>query len=220
MDLYHVLNRGVEKRDLFMDTRDYARFVHDMYEFNQRAATDNVRRRMEEMTDFVNPSSEPRKRIVDIRGWCLMKNHYHLLLSERIDGGMTLFIRRLNIGYANYFNQRYSRSGFLFQGRTKKKRIDSDAYFLHILHYIHLNPLDFLSGCNEWRQRKISSARKAAEHLESYRWSSYLDYCGKKNFPSILTTNLFQEHSGGIQRETSAYLRDIEIGDLGELTLE
>lgn len=217
MELYHVLNRGVEKRQIFMDTRDYARFVHDLYEFNDTTPAENTRRR-QEMTDFVNTSL--RERIVDIHCWCLMKNHYHLLLSEKVEGGLTLFIRKLNVGYANYFNERYKREGSLFQGRTKKIRTTSDAHFLHILHYIHLNPLDYLRAAKNWRMRSVASAITALKYLEGYRWSSYLDYCGRKNFPSILTTDLFEGKQGEIKSGTARYMKDIEMPEIKPFILE
>src|SRR3989344_5584550 len=213
MELYHVLNRGVEKRDIFMDKQDYLRFVHDLYEFNDAKPALNMGYAFKSI-DLRNQYVRERERIVDIHGWCLMKNHYHLLLSEREEGGLTKFIRKLNVGYANYFNERYSRSGSLFQGRTKKKLIDSNRYFLHILHYIHLNPLDYLGGAQHWREGRVPSAVSALTQLEKYRWSSYLDYSGDHNFPSILTTKLFQGKRGEIARTTKTYLRDIEINDL------
>lgn len=216
MDLFHVLNRGVEKRNLFLDTQDYARFVHDMYEFNDTKPADNAGRRFP-MKGFVNPSSD-RELIVDIHGWCLMKNHYHLLLSERCEGGISLFMRKLNVGYANYFNERYQRDGALFQGRTKKKHIDSDAYFLHILHYIHLNPLDYLPDAKQWRQREIRNEKSAFAHLEKYRWSSFLDYIRRKNFPSLISTGLFADLC--TEQKTREYLRDMDIATIRPFALE
>lgn len=218
MQLYHVLNRGVEKRTLFLDTQDYARFVHDMYEFNDAKPVENTGRRAKgDVTGFGNPSHE-RERIVDIHGWCLMKNHYHLLLSEKVDGGIPLFMRKMNVGYANYFNERYKRQGTLFQGKTKKKHIDSDAYFLHILNYIHFNPLDYLASSKDWRLREINDHNRAWEHLQKYKWSSLLDYCGKKNFPSILTQDVFGDMC--TENTTKHYLRDIELTDLQPYLLD
>jgi len=200
-----------------MDVNDRMRFVHDLYEFNDTApAPEFIRHR-----DFVNPDIRKRRdRIVDLHGWCLMGNHYHLLLSEKVEGGMSLFLRKLNVGYANYFNERYTRSGTLFQGRTKKIRISSDAYFLHILHYIHLNPLDFLRGAESWRTLEVKNAKNALRHLDSYRWSSYLDYCGTKNFPSIITRDLFGDVFSNYKKTITSYLKDIELSDVKPFLLE
>ncbi|TSD04846.1 MAG: hypothetical protein Greene07147_900 [Parcubacteria group bacterium Greene0714_7] len=155
-----------------------------------------------------------------------MRNHYHLLLSERVEGGLSLFLRKLNVGYANYFNERYERSGTLFQGRTKKILIENDAQFNYILHYIHLNPLDYLKGGEGWRVRdkgkNIRSVQEALDYLKEYRWSSYPDYTGEQNFPSILTTSLFGEASGSYKKTIEKYLKGAEGKELeiGSLTLE
>jgi putative transposase len=137
-----------------------------------------------------------------------MKNHYHLLLSPLSDGGITAFLRRINIGYANYFNIKHDRSGTLFQGRTKKVPIETEGHFQHILHYIHLNPLDYLDGAQDWRTWQIESAPKALAHLSAYKWSSYNDYCGTKNFPSVLSPDLFRDVYGNYQSVMQKYLAD------------
>lgn len=194
MELYHAMNRGVDGRKIFLDTQDYARFVHDLFEFNDTApATEFLGSTVPEMSG--HGMSRHRKRIVDIHGWELLQNHYHLLLSERVEGGMTLFLRKMG-GYARYFNERHGRRGNLFQGNTKKVLVVHQEHFLYILHYLHLNSLDYLPGAKKWRERDrgtIPDISKALEHLKNYRWGSYLDYCGKTNFPSILTTSLFKD---------------------------
>lgn len=224
MELWHVLNRGVDGRPIFLEDFDYLRFVHDLYEFNTPAPADsNVGYRFKSR-DIVSPYIKERgmERLVDIHGWCLMKNHYHLLISERTEGGLSLFLRKLNVGYAKSFNEKYKRVGTLFQGRTKKILIDSDAHFNYILHYIHLNPLDYLAGAEKWRERDhggVSNTNKAFQHLAQYRWSSFLDYSGHKNFPSILTTTLFGRAFGNYPQALREYLTDTEE-DLGSLRLE
>lgn len=220
MELYHVLNRGVEKRDLFMNDGDRLRFVHDLYEFNDTAPAPEFIKYREIVSPDTGRPAWTRERIVDIHGWCLMKNHYHLLVSERVDGGLSQFARKLNVGYAMYFNEKYMRSGTLFQGRTKKIHINSDAYFLHILHYIHLNPLDFHKGSALWRSREVKNSARALQHLAEYRWSSYLDYCGKKNFPSIITKELFGDVFKNYERVIRAYIQDIEIAAIKPFLLE
>ena len=225
MELFHLLNRGVDKRQIFLDNQDRARFVHDLHEFNDKPSATNTRRRMPPdspeatMFDLRGRTSE-RERIVDIHGWCIMGNHYHLLLSPIEEGGITTFIRKLNVGYAKYFNERYKRVGTLFQGRTKRVNINSDAHFLHILHYIHLNPLDFLIGAGSWRTLEIDNTKKALEYLGTYRWSSYLDYCGKKNFPSVITKELFGDVFKNYRKSISSYLKDIELAPIKPFLLE
>ena len=219
MELYHALNRGVEKRKIFMDTGDRMRFVHDLYEFNDtKPAPEFIKYREIRSPDMYGTRS--RERLVDVRGWCVMGNHYHLLLSEITEGGLSLFLRKLNVGYAMYFNERYKRAGTLFQGRTKKIHINNDAYFLHILHYIHLNPLDFLKGAESWRTLEVKNAKTALAHLGGYRWSSYLDYCGKKNFPSVISKDLFGDVFKNYERTITSYLKDLELETVKPFLLE
>ena len=223
MELWHVLNRGVDKRDIFLDDRDRIRFVHNLYAFNDAIPADpNFGYHFKSM-DIVSPYiKHERKRLVDIHGWCLMKNHYHLLLSEMVEGGLSLFLRKLNVGYAKSFNEKYERVGTLFQGRTKKVLIERDAHFNYILHYIHLNPLDYLENAKEWRLRShgtIENSKKALAYLEQYRWSSYLDYVGKKNFPSLITKTLYKDAFGNYSQSVEDHLRDAGA-DLTDLRLE
>jgi len=208
MELLHILNRGVEGRDLFLDSQDYVRFVHNLYEFNDSELADASSRRKGLNVGSTRPYIHDK--IVEIYGWVLMKNHYHLLLSELVEGGLSLFLRKINTGYANYFNARYERAGTLFAGRTKKILIERHAHFLYILHYIHLNPLDYLQGCENWRERSkghIPNIREALAHLDGYRWSSYLDYSGTKNFPSLITQDLFEDRPGGYALDLREYLQ-------------
>lgn len=208
MELYHIINRSIEGRNLFLDSQDYARFVHALFEFNNMRPANNTRR---SSTVDIGCRPLPRKRLVDIHGWCLMKDHYHLLLSERIEGGARLFMRKLNVGYAKYYNERHKRSGFVLRGKTSRIHIEQNAHFLYVLHYIHLNPLDYLSGAQEWRIRAkgaVRSTEEALKYLQGYRWSSYLDYLGKENVPSILTTNFFRHTLGNYRQSLSEYLMD------------
>ena len=219
MRLYHVLNRGVDKRTIFMDDADKARFVHDMWEFNDVEDAKNVCYRSATFKGLRNPYIV-KERIVDLHAWCLMGNHYHLLLSERTDGGLTKFIRRLNVGYANYFNERYERKGTLFQGRSKKVLIASDAHFVHILNYIHANPLDFLTSSRGWRSGDVYNQNKALEHIALYRWSSYLDYIGKTNFPSILTKDLFLDIFKDYKKKFRSFIGKSTPEEIREYNLE
>ncbi len=223
MNLYHVLNRGIDGRNLFLDSRDYARFVHDLYEFNDTTSALEYSRRDAGEINVGPPRSHIRKRLVEIHGWCLMKDHYHLLISELVEGGLIKFMMKVNVGYAKYYNERYERHGHLFQGKTKKILIEHEAHFLYILNYLHLNPLDYLTGAKKWRERNkdsIKNTEEALKYLNEYRWSSYLDYCGKKNFPSILTKNLFGDIFGNYREAIKEYLKDAEVSSTVDFILK
>ena len=189
MDYYHILNRGVEKRKVFMESGDYLRFVHDLYVFNDENTTPNYVVKKRHAIDM-----NSRRPLVYIHAYCLMPNHYHLLLSPAVENGIPLFIKKLAMGYAKYFNEKYSRFGSLWQGKYKKILIKKDAHFFYIPYYIHLNPLDL--SMPEWREGKIQNYKKALEHLSSYRWSSHLDYAGQKNFPSVIYNKILSDILG------------------------
>lgn len=225
MELYHVLNRGIDGRKLFFDSQDYARFVHNLYEFNDTKPADNLHRLFDpEMKDLRGLSFRRiREKLVEIHGWCLMRDHYHLLISERIEDGLTRFMMKVNVGYAKYYNERYGRRGHLFQGKTKKILIGRETHFLYILHYLHLNPLDYLEGAAKWRDRDkdtIKSTKEALKYLNGYRWSSYLDYCGEKNFSSILAQNLFGNAFDNYREAIRDYLKNVEASSITEFPLE
>lgn len=181
MELYHVLNRGVDKRDIVIDDKDRVRFIHDLFAFNDAEATPN------HILQKRHAEKRPRKMLVHIHVFCLMPNHYHLLISPLVEQGIPLFMKKLNMGYAKYFNEKYSRSGALWQGKYKKILVERDAHFNYIPYYIHLNPLDLKYP--EWREGQVENCKEALKYLNSYRWSSHLDYSGHKNFPSLLQRN-------------------------------
>ena len=108
-EIYHALNRGVDKRKIFMDDRDYYRFVHDLFEFNDEECVLNNYFRFKRLTIGVGHQyieHKKRKMLVDVLAFCLMPNHYHLMLSPRVENGVSLFMKKLNGGYVNYFNKK------------------------------------------------------------------------------------------------------------------
>ncbi|OGN13469.1 MAG: hypothetical protein A3J47_03880 [Candidatus Yanofskybacteria bacterium RIFCSPHIGHO2_02_FULL_43_22] len=212
-DFYHTLNRGVDKRTIFLDKQDYLRFIHDLYELNNEDRVESTFGAFKNDPALANVTKrKQRKLLVDILAFCLMPNHYHLLLAPRVENAIPKFMSKINIGYAKYFNQKYERTGALFQGRYKKILVTENIHFLHLPFYIHFNPLDL--SYPEWRDNKISNPKKALEFLESYRWSSHLDYLGIKNFPSVLNMDLLKEifdGQNGYKKLTNSYLKDIQI---------
>src|SRR3989344_4697111 len=152
--IHHVYNRGVEKRTIFKQERDYLRFIHDLYEFNDSAPAVNTNYYHNlSKSNFHKLERKPRKLLVEILCFCLMPNHYHLMLREKVEGGITEFMRKIGTGYTNYFNTKYERVGPLFQGKFKTVNIERQAHLLYLPHYIHLNPLDL--AVPEWREKRI-----------------------------------------------------------------
>ena len=129
MDLYHICNRGVEKREVFLDDGDRARFVHDLFVMNDANASPNY---IEQLRGSISYEKHDRDLLVHIYAWCIMPNHYHILLSPVDDdpSKLSLFAQKLGMGYSKFFNEKYQRSGALWQGKYRKVHIQRDAHFL------------------------------------------------------------------------------------------
>ena len=226
--IYHVLSRGVDKRKIFMDDEDYLRFIHDLFEFNDKEPTLNIgylfKNQKNQYIDLRSQYIEKRRKrkfLVNILAFCLMPNHYHLLIRPAVENGITLFMRKLNIGYAKYFNNKYERKGALFEGRYKSISITDQSHFIHLPYYIHLNSLDLkFPG---WRNKEIKNYKEAMKYLENYRWSSFQDYIGKKNFPSVTQREFlleFFEGSPNYKKDTLKWLKEMDWEEIKQTTLE
>lgn len=142
--IYHVYNRGVEKRDIFLDDQDYAVFLHLLKYYLSPIDPKNVHPLME-FQNFSIVRPRPLANIekeVDLIEYCLMPNHFHLILQQINIDGVTKLLRRIATTYAMYFNKRYKRVGYLFQGPYRAILVENDSYLLHLSRYIHLNPIE------------------------------------------------------------------------------
>lgn len=206
MDFVHVINRSVDNKLIALNDDDRLRFAHDLREFNSldRVDTNHARRKI--IREHEN------KNLVFVHAWCLMPNHYHLLLSEASRSGVSTFLKKLNMGYSKYYNEKYHREGALWRGRAKKYDVTDDVYFAHIPYYIHLNTLDL--SMPQWRRGVVKNVDLAIEKLRDYRWSSHRDFLGEENFRSILYTeglkNMFGNHSL-VEKQVRKYLGDEEF---------
>lgn len=195
-EIYHVYNRGVEKRKIFLNNHDYLRFVHDLFEFNDEDAVFNLSYYFKPSTNievqprYFEKERKPRKLLVEILLFTLMPNHFHLLLRQKKENGIVKFMQKLGTGYTMYFNKKYERVGGLFQGRFKAALVNEERHFLHLPFYIHLNPADLINY-------RGSTSIEIMDYLKKYRWSSFPDYIGIKNFPSVTSREFFLEFFGG-----------------------
>lgn len=218
-EYYHVFGRGVEGRRIFLDKKDHMRFIHDLFEFNDEGAIFNLFRRFR-AAPAAGIERKPRKLLVEILAFCLMPNHYHLLVRQLLDKGISRFMQKLCMGYAKYFNERYERSGVLFQGPFRAKHVGKENYLTGVSRYIHLNALELFSP--DWKEEGIKDIKKAAAFLRNYRWSSYPDYVGERNFPSVSSREFLLEYFGGPKAYEKFVLswaaKDLTL--LSDLTLE
>jgi len=183
-NLAHVCNRGVEKRKIFLDEHDYSRFRDNLFLLNNVNGKMRSRER-----DIRNVTNLKREKLVEILKWSLLPNHYHLLLYELVEGGISEFTRRVGNAYTKYFNTKNEgRSGYLFQNKAKIIPILEEAQFLYIPFYIDLNSLD--ARFSNWKVNRPSDSL-AIEFLKSYNWSSFRDYFGNGEYSMILNKELF-----------------------------
>ncbi|MFZ1248707.1 MAG: transposase [Candidatus Saccharimonadales bacterium] len=129
---YHVYNRGVEKRIIFVDDQDYTVFLGLLKKYLVGDKTD-ANKNNRHATQTLGAELE-------LLAYCLMPNHFHLLFYQYSADAIEKLMRRVMTGYVMYFNNRYNRVGSLFQGPYKASKISTDAYLYHISRYIHLNP--------------------------------------------------------------------------------
>ena len=135
---YHVYNRGVEKRVIFEDNEDYTVFLNLLKRhLGSEVSYDSSGREYERLDEEMS-----------LVAFCLMPNHFHLLIYQVEADAMTRLMRKVCTAYSSYFNRKYKRVGRLFQGTYKASRIRDEGYLAHITRYIHLNPEDYLGW--EW----------------------------------------------------------------------
>ncbi|MDA3840368.1 MAG: transposase [Patescibacteria group bacterium] len=160
-EYYHIYNRGVDKREIFLDKYDYLRFLLGIKEFNQLEPIGSIY--LKQRNDFSHPMTKNEK-LVDIIAYSLLPNHYHILVKELVENGLSKFMHKVSMGYSRFINEKYKRSGSLFQGSYKLVHIDSENYINYISAYINGNP-------------EIHGIGKA----EKYIWSSYKEYLGERD---------------------------------------
>ncbi len=188
---YHIFNRGVDKRKIFLEKRDYFRFLESMKELNTTKVIDSLyrhkqlKRKKEKVEAKLLQNKDNKDKdtkclrlqnnrrhlvstmsaafLVEIICYCLNPNHYHLLVKQLTDNGISNFMHKLGMAYTKYFNAKYKRSGSLFQGTFKAVEITSDFQLAHASAYINGNA----------EVHKIAKAK-------DWPWSSYPDYLDQR----------------------------------------
>ncbi|MCX6713873.1 MAG: transposase [Candidatus Vogelbacteria bacterium] len=219
-EYYHIYSRGIEKRKIFEDSNDYLRFLVLLYLCNSSQEVhlgDHIQRGFP-LEDLFNEQLPDN--LVSIGAYCLMPNHFHLLIREKIEGGISTFMKKLLTGYSMYFNKKNERTGPLFEGRFKAIHVGEDRYLEYLFSYIHLNPIKLID--HDWRGNKNFDHKEARNFLDTYFYSSYSFYSGhhhqenkildnqsfpeyfqeEKDFKSFIDSWLnFSEEEAGIYRQ-------------------
>ena len=178
-EYYHLYNRGVEKRNIFLEKRDSSRFQRLIYLANGTSPI-----RFSETEGQALNNIDRGDPLVAIGAYVLMPNHFHLLVKEVIENGLSKFMEKLATGYSMYFNKKHERVGPLFQGRFKGEHVDNDKYLKYLYSYIHLNPVKLIEP--NWKKEGIKDEKRALKHINQYYYSSYGDYCGIKREEGVI----------------------------------
>lgn len=177
-EYYHIYNRGNSKQKIFRDKEDYLRFIALLY-----IANTSDKFNIYDLKKYANSDiyeKEKSDSLVGIGSYCLMPNHFHILITEKVEGGISNFMQKLSTAYAMYYNKKYERSGSLFEGKFKSKHIDKDNYFKYLFSYVHLNPIKLIQ--KDWKEKGIKNKTEAIKYLNKYEYSSYLDFVEEERF--------------------------------------
>ena len=188
-EYYHIYNRGNSKQEIFLDSQDYSHFISLLYACNQKGSI-KTQKLNKDQTFYEKERVSP---VVAIGAYCLMPNHFHLLITQIEEVGISIFMQKLSTAYSMYFNKKYKRTGSLFEGKFKSQHANTDRYLKYIFSYIHLNPVKLVQ--RDWKEKGVRDKKIALEYLYNYKFSSYLDYLGKERIQNtILNIDSFPKY--------------------------
>ena len=181
---YHCYTRSIDGKSTFNTPADYKRFIEALYLSNDTKRTERGNLKRSSYEDIL---ALPRQEmIVTIGAYCLMPNHFHLLVKEVHDGGITQFMRRVGTSYAMYFNKKYGRIGNVFVKPFRSKHISDDRYLTRIAEYIHLNPAELFES--KWKSGAPLSLATLHNQLLEYPYSSLPEFADVKRPEHVLTS--------------------------------
>jgi putative transposase len=210
-EFYHIYNRGNNKQTVFQNNTDFGRFLFLLLCLQSPLAFQNMSRYTKQFVQSLVLNIQEnvkdviiRKRYVDLVCFSLMPNHFHLLLYEREEEGISRYMHRVLTAYTKYVNMKYKKSGHVFQGTFQAVHVKDNEQLLHLSAYIHRNPREIISWQNKENQ---------------YPWSSYQDYCAKNRWGGLLQKGIVAEQFDG-ENEYLAFARESGIKDTNILNDE
>jgi len=195
-EYYHIYNRGNSKQKIFQNKQDYVHFISLLYVLNtkdQRSIYDLKRN-----NNFDPYLIKNNNFLVSIGSYCLMPNHFHILITEKSEGGISKFMQKITTAYVMYYNKKYQRTGGLFEGKFKSEYVKNDIHLKYLFSYINLNPIKLID--RYWKEKGIQDKKKVIEYLNKYEYSSYFDFVGVKRIQSnILNIKDFPQYFQSIK---------------------
>ena len=176
-EVYHIYNRGAHKREIFIHEQDYVRFQLLLHVSNTRSGVNMrdlfVKYKGQTFADiFVLEKLD--KELVEVLGYCLMPNHFHMILRQKAEKGISIFLHKLFTAYSMYFNAKHDHSGILSQGAFKSRHVGTEQYLRYLFSYVHLNPLELVEP--DWEAGVWKDMQTAKRFLKTYPYSSFYDY--------------------------------------------
>ncbi|MBU2592347.1 MAG: transposase [Patescibacteria group bacterium] len=199
---YHLYNRGIAKQPIFFSRKDYQRAIELIiyYSYRNPSLRFSHYKRLpkEEKEKYLQNLKKSSKNQTNILAFCFMPNHYHFVIQEIVEKGLSIFLSKFQNSYAKYINTKYERTGSLFQSMFKAVRIESEEQLIHVCRYVHLNPI-------------TSYLLKNDRDLETYKWASFMDCLGKRSgiidtqhllrfYPSVEELKSFTYNQADYQR--------------------
>jgi putative transposase len=207
---YHLYNRGVNKRLIFKDQQDYSTFLSylQFYLSPPPNSPDQINLQGESLKVLkVSPSRRLKnyKHEIELLAYCLMPNHFHLMLRQMTDHGIDHFMRSISTKYVRYFNTRYNRLGPLFQGPYKAVKVENEYQFTYLTKYIHRNPLS------------LSTFKDSPRRLSQYKYSSYANYLHLFKQSWVSTEDILSYFAKTNRR--LSYQNFVEEGESDDITI-
>lgn len=223
-DILHVYNRGVDKRVTFEESWDYMRFANILsfcnnFDYPFSSYEDRLRQvqsaeAKERVDQFIKAMYRYDQPLCNIIAWVLMPNHFHLILLETQERGISRFMQKIGNSYTKYFNAKNDRSGSLFQGTFKHVKVESEEQLFHLSRYVHVNP--------------TAAGLVSIFDLKDYPWSSLPEYLSggkEKDEQSLceskdLILSHFQSRQSYFNYVTAEFRADEAAANLEGLTLD
>ena len=212
-EYYHIFNRAVNKQVIFHNTSDYFRFLFLTLYFQSPIIFQQLGRKVKEFVqsralDSVEEDEIIKKRRVELVAFCIMPNHFHLIVKELDEGGIAAYMQRVLTSYSKYYNTKYQKSGHVFQGPYRAVHIADDRQLLHLSAYIHRNPREI----SKWFKKE-----------DQYPWSSYQDFIDENRWGNLIMPDIVIEQFKdkaeyeNFVKTSPAKIKEEELGYLAEL---